>query len=445
MAKFTVFLLVIFLAVLSLLSFFNKETVDITVWNGVTFESIPVIAVIFISAAAGIISMFLIAILRDAGRHIENWQIQRKRKKEAKVMDSFLKGLEAFFAFRYEDAAELFEGVLEHDHTSVNALLRMGDISFHNRDYVKAEEFFLRAVEVKPKSIEVLLSLERTAEAQHKWPEALEYLDNVLDIDSDNVMVLCKKRDIYERNMEWEELLDIQHKILKCRMPAEKEKEENGKLLGYKYELGRYYFETGTTDKAIKILKSVIKSDRDFIAAYILLADAHLKEGDSKEAQDVLMEGHEATSSLVLLVRLEDYFIDEGEPGTIIDIYQKAIQKDQKDLRLQFFLAKLYYRLEMIEYAMDTIDSLDVTAFDYPDLHKLLGNIYERRSEYKKAVDEFKKALSVDKPLLVPYSCTECNYISNDWSGRCPECRNWNTFTLDVNEICKIRKRQSSS
>lgn len=441
MAKFTVFLLVIFLAVLSLLSFFNKETVNITVWNGVTFENVPVIAVIFISAAAGIISMFLIAVLRDARRHIDNWHIQRKRKKEAKVLDSFSKGMEAFFAARYEESAELFDGVLEHDHTSFNTLLRLGDISFYNRDFVKAEEYYLKAREVKPKSIEVMLSLERTSEKQLNWTEAIEYLDNILDIDSDNVMVLSKKRDIYERNRKWEELLDVQHKIVKCKLPADQEKEEDRKLIGYKYELGRHYIESGTTDKAIKTLKSVIKSDSNFIAAYIALADAHLRDGDSKEAQDILMEGYKETSSMVLLVRLEDHFIDEGEPGTIIEIYQKAIQKDQKDLRLQFFLAKLYYRLEMIDYAMDTIDALDVTAFDYPELHKLLGNIYERRLEYGKAAHEFKKALSVDMPMLIPYCCSDCNYVSSDWSGRCPECRNWNTFILDVNEICKIRKR----
>ncbi|MEW6600852.1 MAG: hypothetical protein AB1499_07765, partial [Nitrospirota bacterium] len=196
MAKFTVFLLVIFLAVLSLLSFFNKETVNITVWNGVTFENIPVIAVIFISAATGIISMFLIAVLRDARRHIDNWHIQRRRKKEEKVRDSFTKGMEAFFAARYEEAAELFTGVLEHDHNSIGTLIRLGDIAFFGRDFARAEEYYLRAREVRPKSIEVLLSLEKVAEAQRKWPEAIGYLDNVLDIDSDNVMVLSKKRDI---------------------------------------------------------------------------------------------------------------------------------------------------------------------------------------------------------------------------------------------------------
>jgi len=283
-----------------------------------------------------------------------------------------------------------------------------------------------------------------TAESQEKWQEAIRYLDAILDSDSENTMVLYKKRNIYERNGKWEELMDVQHKILKCKLTPEEEEQENRNLLGYKYELGRLYIEAGPVDKAIKNLKSIIKSDKNFTAAYLSLAEAYWKDGNNKEARAVLMKGYEETSSIACLVRLEDNYIDEGEPGTIIDIYQKAIQKDQKNLSLQFFLAKLYYRLEMIDYALDTINTLDMTTFDSPDLHALLGSVYERRSEYEKAADEFKKAFDAE-PLLMPYCCSHCTYISHDWSGRCPECKRWNTYILDINEISRIQKRQSSS
>ena len=445
MAKLTVFFLVIFLTLLSLLSFFNKASVNLTVWKGVTYEDIPVIALIFISTAIGIISMFVIAAIRDARRYVHSWQIQRKQKKESRIQESYSKGLEAFFVSRYEEARELFTRVIESDPSHLNALLRLGDIAFIEKDFVKAKDCYLKAEELKPRSIEVLLSLEKVSEAQQKWRETIQYLDSILKIDGENTNILYRKRDIYEKNGKWEELMEVQHKILKCKLSAEDEQEENKKLLGYKYESGRYYLETGAVDKAIKILKSVIKSDKDFIAAYIALAGAYLRGGNNKEARAMLIKGYEETSSLVFLTNLEDHFITEGEPGTIIDIYQKAIQKDRKDLRLQFFLAKLYYRLEMIDYALDTINAIDPSAFDYPGLHALLGSVYERRSEYEKAVNEFKKSLKVEKMLLVPFCCSNCNYISNEWSGRCPECKSWNTFILDINEICKIRKRQGSA
>ncbi len=444
MAKLTVFFLIIFLAVLSLLAIFNKESVNLTVWQGVTYKDIPVIAVIFMSAAIGIVSMFLLTALRDARRRIEHWQIHFKQKKESKILDSYSKGLEAFFASRYKEAADLFTGVLEHDPAHLNSLLRLGDISYKEKDFRKAEEYYLKAWEIKPKSIEVLLSLAGIAEARENWSEAIKYMDNIIDIDSENVKFLKRKRDIYEKNNKWEELMDVQTKILKCKLSPEDEKEENDNLLGYRYELGRYYHEAGPADKAVKMLKSVIKSDKSFAAAYLALADSYVKEGNRKEAQATLMKGYEETSLIVFLIRLEEYFINEGEPGTIIDIYQKAVQNDQKNAKLQFFLAKLYYRLEMIDYALDTINAIDPAAFDCPDFHALIGSVYERRSEYEKASEEFKKALNIDTPLLVPYCCTNCGYISEEWAGRCPECKRWNTFVLDINETCKIQKRHSS-
>ncbi len=445
MAKLTVFFLVIFLVVLSLLSFFNKESVSLTVWKGVTYEDIPIIALIFISTAVGIISMFIVAAIRDARRYVHIWKMLREQKKEAKIRESYSKGLEAFFACKYEEAAELFTGVVESDPSHLNTLLRLGDIYFHEKDYNRAKEYYLRAEEVRPKSIEVLLSLEKVSEAQQKWRESIQYLDAILKIDDENINILFRKRDVYERNEKWEEVLEVQQKIIKCKLTTEQEQEEGGNLLGYKYELGKYYLETGAVDKAIKTLKSIVKSDKDFIPAYVSLADAYIKDGNKKEAEAILLKGYEETSSMIFLTRLEDYHIKEGEPGTVIDIYQKAIQEDRKDLRLQFFLAKLYYRLEMIDYALDTLYAIDPAAFDYPELHALLGSVYERRSEYEKAVDEFKKALDVDKLLLVPFCCTDCSHIKREWSGRCPECKKWNTFILDIDEISKIQERQSST
>jgi tetratricopeptide (TPR) repeat protein len=444
MAKLTVLFLIIFLAVLSLLAFFNKESVSITVWKDVTYENIPIIGLIFISTAIGILSMFIITAVRDTRRRVEGWHIQRKHKREAKILDSYSRGLEAFLVSKYADAEELFTGVFEHDPSNFNSLLRLGDIYFNRKEFAKAEEFYLKAKEVKPKSIEALLSLEGVAETEEKWSESVKYLDSILHIDSENKKILYKKRDIYEKTNKWEELIEVQHKILKGKLSEEDDKEENRNLLGYKYELGCHYLKEGSVDKAVKNFKSIVKSDKNFAAAYLSLADAYMTEGNNKEAQAILMKGYEETSSMLFLVRLEDHFINNGEPGTIIDIYKKAVQKDEKDLRLQFFLAKLYYRLEMIDYALETINAIDPAAFDYPDLHALVGSVYDRRSEYEKAADEFKKALNVDEPLLVPYSCSNCQYVSHNWSGRCPECRSWNTFLLDTNEICKIQKRQSS-
>jgi tetratricopeptide (TPR) repeat protein len=444
MAKFSVFLIIMFLLIVGILAFFNKETVNLTVWQGTTYE-VPVIGLILISSAAGFFAMFIVFSIRDAHRFLNNWQYNRRQKKELKIQESYAKGLDAFFACRYEEAEDLLTRVIEEDPSHANSLLRLGDVAFNKDDYLGAKDYYTKAKEIKPRSVEVLLSLEKVFEAQQKWHESLKYLNTILEIDEENPEILMKKRAIFERSRKWEEILEVQYKILKCDLSPEDEQEEQKKLIGYKYELGCHYLENNNTEKAVKILKSIIKMHRDFTSAYIVLAEAYLKDGNADEAQDILLKGYETTSSLVLLVRLEDFFIAVGEPGTIIELYQKAIQKNPRDLKLQFFLAKLYYRLEMIDYAFETVSVIDTTALDFPDLHILIGNIYQRRSQYERAVDEYKKALKVDKPLLVPFCCSTCSYSSKDWSGRCPECKNWNTFILNTYEICKTQKRQSSS
>jgi tetratricopeptide (TPR) repeat protein len=433
----------IFLVIISLLAFLNKGTVDLTVWEGINYE-MPVIALVIISTAAGILSMFIIVVIRDARKYIDSWQIQRQQKKESKIGESFSKGLNAFFAYRYDEAEELFTRVIEDEPSHLEALLRLGDISCDRQEYVKAKDYYLKARELKPRNIEVLLSLEKVSIRGKNWQDALKYLDSILEIDDANIMVLHRKRDIYEANGKWDELMDVQQKILKCKLSEEEQKEEDRILLGYKYELGRHYYGTGDTDKAVKTFKSVLKTDKDFISAYLSLAEIYMKEGNTKESESVLLKGYEETSSLVILAQLENYYITEGAPGTIIDLYQKAVQKDPRDLKHQFFLAKLYYRLEMIDHAFETINNMDVSAHDFPDLHALFGNIYQRRAQYENAISEFKKALKVEKPLVVPFCCSVCSNNARTWSGRCPECKNWNTLILDIHEACKAQKRQSS-
>lgn len=444
MGKVTFFFIAVFAAVVILLAIFNQESVDVTVWTNRTY-SVPIIALIFISSLFGLLSMGVYVAIRDARRYLESWQIQRQQKKEKKVHELYSKGLDAFHASRFDEATELFTNVVEDEPNHMDALLRLGDISLSKDDVIGAKGFYLRAREVKPRNIEVLQSLEKLSRVQQKWQETLKCLDDLLEIDDANVHILRRKRDIYEMLNRWEELLDVQQRILKCKLSEDEEQEENGNLTGYKCEMAVHQLETGDIDKAVKALKGIIKADAHFSAAYLALAEAHLKNGNAKEAEDTLRKGYEATSSLVFLAKLEEHYIAEGEPGTIIDLYQKTIQKNQGDLKLQFLLAKLYYRLEMIDYADETVNAIDISSFDYPVFHILRGCVYERRSQYAQAVESFKRGLDGDDPLLMPYCCSHCGESSDNWTGRCPGCKNWNTFMLDVNEVCKVNKRQSSS
>lgn len=439
MVKIAVLLFILFVALLGYLAILNNETVALRFSEQYSYE-IPKIALILLSSAIGAIAVLLLVFVRDTKRYFLSWQGQREQKRISRIQEAYSKGLDAFFAGRYEEAAEFFNHILADDPYNINTLLRRGDVALNTGDLKTAREFYTKAKEIKPQSVEVLFSLEKVFEAEQKWQEALRYLDNILEVDEENPKALYRKREIYEINRNWEALLDIQYKILKSDIPEKEKEKEHQTLLGYKYELGRYYLERGEIDKAKKALKNIIKADKDFLAAHLALAESYLRDNDIEEAENLLIKGYDVTSAVVFLIRLEDFFIDIGEPGRIIDIYQKGVQKNPKDAKLQFLLAKLYYRLEMLDYAFELISGMDATTVDYPDLHILLGNIYKRRMEYDKAAEEYRKALiKPGKPLLISsFCCSNCGHHSKEWIGRCPGCKNWNTLALDVGGICKL-------
>ena len=81
------------------------------------------------------------------------------------------------------------------------------------------------------------------------------------------------------------------------------------------------------------------------------------------------------TLSLLLLHRLEDLYLRQGEPGKAIELYKQAVTWRPQDISLKFFLGKLFYRLEMVDEAFDILSSVDWGDKEFPDVHKLLGNI----------------------------------------------------------------------
>jgi lipopolysaccharide biosynthesis regulator YciM len=439
MIKFAVLLFIIFVAALGYLAILNNDAVTVKITEQQSYE-LPKIALILLSSALGALSILALVIIRDTRRYFGTWQELRNEKKELKVQGFYSKGLDAFFGGKYDEAVEFLTRCLGESPRHVNAMLRRGDIAFHTGDYITAKDYYIKAKDIRPQSVEALFSIEKVFETEKQWKEALRYLDNILEIDEGNPNALYRKREIYEINKNWESVLDIQHHIMKSNIPEKEKEREEKNILGYKYELGQYYLENNEIDKAKKVLKNIIKADHGFAAAYLALAETYLRDNDVKEAEKVLLKGYEETNAIVFLIRLEDFFIDIGEPGKIIDIYQNEIPKKPKEPKLEFLLAKLYYRLEMIDYAFETVMRIDTASADYPDLHTLRGNIYERREEHNRASEEFKKALvKPEKPLITTsFCCTHCNFNSTEWMGRCVNCKQWNTFSLDLSGACKV-------
>jgi lipopolysaccharide biosynthesis regulator YciM len=378
--------------------------------------------------------MLLVFVVRDTKKFLDSWQYQKKHKKEAKVQELYSKAVNYLHAHHNQnEAKELLGEVLTEEPEYLNALLRLGDIAISEEDFQKAREYYQKAWDLNPQSLEALFALERLMERTGRWPDTLRYIEEILEIDGGNLSALYKKRDILERLDMWDDLIFVQKAILKNEHTEKDRNRERQNLVGYKYEYGRHSLENGELEKAKKAFRTALRLEKDFIPATLGLTEVLLREGETEEAINLLEKGYEQTSSMVILSRLEDLLINVGEPARLIRIYKNNLSKNPQDPLMKFFLGKLYYRLEMIDDAFETLTSIDTGGTAYPDLHQLMGNLYMKRNQIDRAVYEFKRALDVYKPVFsLSYRCKDCGYMSSEWSGRCTNCKKWSTYQFNL-------------
>lgn len=437
MAKLVLLIFIIVMGAFGLLAVSNHEQTSINIPFDKTYD-VSKSGLILVSSAMGAFLMLIVFVVRDTRRFLLTYQFQRNRKREERIDNRYSKAMNAILAEDEAGARSALEGILKEDHEHTGALLRLGDLDLKRNEFQSALENYRSALAMAPRSLEVLFSIVTAHEKLHRRTDALRYIDDILEIDPDNLNAHHRKRSIIEAQGRWEDVLDLQKKIIKYEHDEKQKQKEQALMLGYRYEVARELLEKGEAEKALKSFRAILKDDKDFIPAYLGTAEAmHQIEPDSEEAVEFLEKGYEQTSSHIILARLEDLLINVGEPSRLIKAYRAAIVRDPKNEMLKFFLAKLYYRLEMIDDAFGIMSALEI-AEPFPEFSKLMGQLYIRRGQFDKAAEEFKKSLDLKRAIRVPYCCSACGQVAEEWSGRCPGCGGWNTYKFKLYVSCKI-------
>lgn len=434
--RYIVTVLIILLMVFTvLLVEFNQDMITLHLTPTKTRE-ISTSAFFLLSLIIGAGTVFLLYFLRDVKRFLRSIRVQRDQKKKSRIQELYTRGLNSLLAKRNPEATTFFQKVLNIEPNHVDTLLRLGISKLREKNPQEAILLHQKALSLDPANPEVMFSLAADYEEAKRYDDALKVYKEVLAKDASNLTALIKMRDLYQRLNHWGELFDAQSRLLASPLALSEQEVEHRKLVGYKYEFGRSLLEAGNLERARKTFRGVIKLDKDFIPAYLGLGEVYLEENKAKEAAELWEKAYKMTSSILLLLRLEDLSLKQGEPGKAIELYKQAVNWKPQDVMLKFFLGKLYYRLEMIDEAFNILSSVDWGDRELPDVHKLLGNIYLRRGSLGLAAGEFKRALGFRKQVIVPYTCSNCELKTTEWSGRCPNCGKWNTFGINLEKPC---------
>ncbi len=423
----TIFLISAGIFVYSYFRELNPGTITVHTGPGTQFELSAVTLVVF-SMAVGAVLVALAVGMRQTVHVIGTWRSTRLQRRKEKVDALHREGTHAFMSKRTSEAMGLFEKALAIDPNRVDSLLWLGNIYRSESNYSEAIRLHQHANRIDDRSIEILLELAKDLEAAKRYEDSLQTLQKILKIEPDNLTALIRKRDLSIKLEKWTDALEIQHRLLKANLPEGEKRAESQLLTGCMYEVGRQLLERGHPDKARRYFRGAIKKDRTFLPAYIGIGEILIREGKIKDAVEILKKVYAKTRNVILLHRLEELFLDQGEPSEIIRTYQEALQQDPNNPMLQFYLGKLYYRLEMVDEAFDILSTIEGPQDQLVDYHKIMANLFLRKQHMEQAVVELKKALQFKKRVVVPYVCTACQQETIEWAGRCRRCGNWNTL-----------------
>jgi tetratricopeptide (TPR) repeat protein len=147
------------------------------------------------------------------------------------------------------------------------------------------------------------------------------------------------------------------------------------------------------------------------------------------EAGRVYGRGYSKTGHIIFLSKMEDLYIDRGDPGVILKIYRRILDISPKNNLIEFLYARLCLRLEMIDEAIDMLNTLESEGVDFKGLHKAMAEAYIHRGQMEKAVEEFKYAFPAEH-VYIPFRCDNCQSQKVEWGDFCLNCYSWNTINV---------------
>jgi tetratricopeptide (TPR) repeat protein len=320
--------------------------------------------------------------------------------------------------------------VIERDPRQVDGLLALASVAEQEGNTQEAIDLLQKARKLDPKGLEILFKLAATFQLADRREEAMGVYKEVLASDAENRKAMRALRDLQIALGRYEDALALQKRIVKATSSGPRADKEKQIFLQLRYEVARNALDKGEADKTAEACRDMIKQDASFTPARVTLGDAYRQLNRDADAIKVYQDGYKALKKSIFLARLEDLYIGAEDPAALLSFYRSRMQEDSGDLLLKLYLGRLCLRLEMVDEGLQHLTDLESTGIDFTKLHLLLAEAHRRRNKIDQAVEEYQKALGIDSHLTLGFICEECNARFEEWQGRCPECKAWDSLVL---------------
>jgi len=265
------------------------------------------------------------------------------------------------------------------------------------------------------------------------------------DYPKEALRALRRLRALYVDSSHWEEALDI-HRRLVGRFLAELNQTERAQGVALTFQTGLMKVEADQFKDAAQTFQLVLKEDGSFVPAYLALGRCMILQDQEAQGIEIWLEGFRTSGEGAMLQEIEDYFIQCGRPEEGLSVLQRVAATSEHQTTAKFFLGKMYYRLEILDEALELFKEVRAQVVYSPILFFFMAKIHARRGRMEQALNEYRQLLRNLGILKLRYECNVCGHRTTDYQDRCESCGSWNSvhFLFKENELSEAHLRPES-
>ena len=242
-------------------------------------------------------------------------------------------------------------------------------------------------------------------------------LQQIIDAAPDNA--LRAYRDLLrhaERIGDWQRAIDLIEAMRRHDLPCLDEA-----LPSYRAALIREQTEL-PAKKRIERYQHILKKAPDHVPANVGLGELYLAEGMPDKAFRLFEQAFVSSKNPVFLDRMVSYTLDQDRPDDAIQLVRRmAAQHDTPALHYQ--LARLTFRLEMLDEALEVLAPLEPLLGDLPGYRIMTAEIKARRDRPEEAFADLHGLF--EHTGIASYRCASCANETEQWAARCETCGTW--------------------
>ena len=343
---------------------------------------------------------------------------------------SYVKGLNYMIDNLPDKAIAEFTKAVKINSDTIEIYIRLGNLFRDKGEIERAirihQSIILRPVLSQPNKIESLSELAMDYLKAGFIDRSLEAYSEIISLEPDHLEAHIRLAELYEEEKNWEQSFLYHQKILRLKKSTDQHI-----LANIQVEIGITFLEEQDIKQAIKRFNTAILLNKHSTRAHLLLGQIYMGQEKIKKSIDIwsnVIDNDMPFASLTYK-NLEAAYQSLEQPERAEKTYREVLKRQPEYVRTRLTLAKFYYRRGDSHSAIEELREVLKRGIGFQAAREYLFKILVDQVKTLAVLDEYHELFTHLEMEDIPYRCRICGYESWESPWKCPQCRQWDTFT----------------